>query len=99
MRNRLKKLRNIAFLAQDRRCFYCDRKMWTGDPSGRALRDLCTAEHLTARCDGGTDTLSNIVAACWPCNVGRHRRKKPLAPESYRIHVRRQLAVGRWQPG
>lgn len=33
---------------------------------------LCTAEHLTPLSQGGSNTRSNIVAACAECNSGRH---------------------------
>ena len=46
----------------------------------QARQRQCTAEHLVARCDGGKNTASNIVAACRECNSTRHRRNVPLSP-------------------
>ncbi|WP_213946981.1 HNH endonuclease [Luteibacter sp. dw_328] len=63
-------------------------------PSARHFQ--CTAEHLHARQDGGRDTRTNIVAACWYCITRRHRRKRPLAPHAYRRHVRARVAIGKW---
>ncbi|UWQ95909.1 HNH endonuclease [Rhodobacteraceae bacterium M385] len=56
----------------------------------------CTAEHLWARSDGGSNNPENIVAACRYCNTTRHKCKKPRSPESHRAHVRRRLNQGRW---
>ncbi|MDQ3038563.1 MAG: HNH endonuclease, partial [Pseudomonadota bacterium] len=51
----------------------------------------CTAEHVVARCDGGTDSASNIVAACLRCNRGRHARSKPLEPSDFSLLVRKRV--------
>ncbi|WP_353621693.1 HNH endonuclease [Sphaerotilus uruguayifluvii] len=56
----------------------------------------CTAEHLIARCDGGRDEATNIVAACERCNHTRHQRKHPPVPEVYRADVRKRIARGGW---
>lgn len=56
----------------------------------------CTAEHLEARTDGGSNAAANIVAACKHCNQTRHRRQKALSPEAYRKHVGNRVEVGRW---
>src|SRR5688500_10220810 len=53
--------------------------------SPRTARSLqCTAEHLQAKCDGGADSLENIVAACRLCNLKAFRRR-----------IRRRLSRGR----
>jgi len=44
----------------------------------------CTAEHLMAKRDGGSDDQENIVAACWVCNHTRHRRKRPPEPRRWK---------------
>ncbi|MRX33996.1 HNH endonuclease [Aminobacter aminovorans] len=90
---KLRKLRDDAYNRQDGHCWYCRRLMSPADGTGSSR---CTAEHLLARCDGGKDTSDNVVAACWLCNSRRHRRKVPLSPESYFIHVRALIAKGRW---
>jgi len=50
-----------------------------------------TAEHLVARCKGGTDAPDNIVAACRFCNTRRHQTKHPLTPEAYARRVQARL--------
>ena len=63
--------------------------------SVRQVRQVqCTAEHLTSRRDGGTDTRSNIAAACWHCNKLRHARKTPLPADRYRDYVQRRISRG-----
>ena len=74
MSRNLLKNRAQAFKRQDGRCFYCSAEMWLGSPGDfmdrhklskrGAARFQCTAEHLTARQDGGNDSKGNIVAAC-----------------------------------
>lgn len=103
---KIRKIRNLKFMAQAGRCYYCHQPMWSDHPSRfaevyglkvSAIRHLrATAEHLVARCDGGTDTPDNIVAACWFCNTKRHQAKRPLAPEFYARKVRSRLSIGRW---
>ncbi len=93
---------------QHGRCFYCGRAMWEKDPEAfgwvfgvapAAIPQLrCTAEHLKPRCEGGRNTVRNIVAACLYCNRTRHRAKAPLSPEAYRARVRDRIAAGKWLP-
>jgi hypothetical protein len=63
-----------------------------------AARFQCTAEHLFARCDGGSNQESNIVAACRFCNSTRHKCKKPPTPEKYKSHICKRLKMGKWHP-
>lgn len=97
--------RTQAFNAQKGRCYYCDQPMWNKSPSEleryglrqRTAKPLrCTAEHLLAKQDGGRDVEDNIAAACWFCNVRRHKRKTPPLPETYRKLVRNRVAKGKW---
>ena len=77
--SRIKTHRRKAFLEQSGRCFYCSAEMWLAHPDRfasrygirerEAWRFKCTAEHLVARCDGGSDSQTNIVAACAVCNA------------------------------
>lgn len=105
--SRLSKLRARAFNLQQGRCYYCCCRMWQQSPDEIGLRPSvgavrlfkCTAEHLRARCDGGTDTPDNIVAACFLCNLRRHQRRCPPSPEMYRSHVTSRTARGKWHPG
>jgi hypothetical protein len=47
------------------RCFYC------GDKKSRLTRD-----HVVPVSKGGSDTVNNIVPACWHCNYSK--RAKPV---------------------
>ncbi|WP_422030722.1 HNH endonuclease [Roseovarius sp.] len=96
----LKDIRRTKMIAQNGRCYYCDLPMWDAPAASlqarppKALR--CTAEHLLPRCEGGRDASANIVAACWFCNSRRHRRSHPLPPDTYRRHVQKRMAAGKW---
>jgi hypothetical protein len=102
--SKLPLLRARAFRLQAGRCYYCSCSMWQDSPQeiglpprSKASRLFkCTAEHLVARCEGGTDKADNIVAACFLCNSRRHQFRHPLAPEAYRNHVANRLARGKW---
>ncbi|MFA9288166.1 HNH endonuclease [Comamonas sp. SY3] len=78
MRSRVAKHRHSAFQAQKGLCFYCNQPMVSAKKKHHPNR--CTAEHLRAKCVGGSDRASNIVAACWHCNHHRHAGKQH-APE------------------
>ena len=90
---KLNKLRDEAFDRQGGLCWYCRRPMSKASDKRPNRR---TAEHLLAQCEGGQDVAENIVAACWYCNVQRHRSATPLPPEAYRDYVRCRLARGNW---
>jgi hypothetical protein len=106
MKKGVARLRAKAYVAQRALCYYCDCQMWITNPAEFArlhrislsqVRQVqCTAEHLTARKDGGTDTRSNIAAVCWHCNKLRHARKKPFSADRYRDYVRRRISRGAW---
>ena len=100
--------RQHSFESQHRICYYCGQEMWLIDPDAFAARWgltrkqikwlKCTAEHLVAQRDGGTDEASNIVAACLFCNTRRHKGRCHRAPDpsTYRLHVARRMAFGKW---
>jgi 5-methylcytosine-specific restriction endonuclease McrA len=98
--------RKIAFEQQQGRCYYCRSPIWLVHPDSfrrqfglteaQVVLLKCTAEHLIARSDGGTNDPANIVAACWTCNQRRHKRKGRLCPDAYVRLVRRRVAAGRW---
>ncbi len=99
------KIRRMKLIEQGGSCYYCQFLMWDeGVPqfsginfaSGPPAALRCTAEHLVARCEGGSNAAANIVAACWFCNVRRHRRAKPLAPQAFQVFVRQRIARGKW---
>jgi hypothetical protein len=106
MFTQLARLRTQAFARQQGLCIYCQHPMWQSDLANfattcgltlrQARRYQCTAEHLTARQDGGGDSPDNIAAACLACNQQRHRRKQLKTPAAYTAFVQRRLAQGRW---
>ncbi|MBU8974783.1 HNH endonuclease [Lysobacter sp. MMG2] len=105
----LKTSRRRSFEDQCARCTYCAALMWLDHPEEfaarfgvrpRAVRNfMATAEHLTARSDGGGNDPRNIEAACWTCNHRRHARKghSPTLHQ-YRSRVRKLNARGTWHP-
>jgi hypothetical protein len=95
--NKLQRSRQLAFDQQEGKCYYCGFRMWMRGALGPSQL-LCTAEHLTARSEGGSDDPSNIVAACIHCNQTRHRRKQPPPPDRYKAEVLRRVKKGRWLP-
>lgn len=106
MPTKIQILRLQAFQHQQGRCWYCGVQMWHHDPaelpgipSKKASRLRCTAEHLQARCDGGRDEASNVVAACEHCNQTRHRLRPPPHPNAHLKGIRKQIARGGWHPG
>lgn len=102
----LQRVRASAYLRQHGRCIYCHSPMWLSEPSRfaakhkltvkQARRFQCTAEHLCAKKDGGSNLASNIAAACRFCNLRRHSRKAELTPEQFKIHVRTRIESGGW---
>ena len=98
--------RSSAFDRQHGRCFYCQCLMWRhsvasfaaqyGLTLSQAATLQCTAEHLLARQDHGSDAAENIVAACRICNTRRHARAAPLSPTAYLVLVRQRMARGAW---
>jgi hypothetical protein len=95
-----------AFERQHGRCYYCNLPMWQDDSAPFARQYAitpnlarlfqCTAEHLTARVDGGSGAAANIVAACHYCNTRRHRRKVAPAPDGHKLRVQGRMAHRRW---
>lgn len=106
MASTIAKNRFHAFEAQAHRCYYCGYPMWLSSPDEvvrrlgitipQALMLRCTAEHLRAQCDGGTNHRDNIAAACISCNRKRHARKASRDPFEFKALVTRRLEAGRW---
>lgn len=102
----LVKYRHQAFVRQSKRCHYCGYPLWEGNPEQfarehraplAAVKALqCTAEHLTARQDGGTNSPSNIAAACLKCNQGRHHSKPAPSAEVWQRAVKKQVKNNSW---
>lgn len=106
MSNAIMHARAVAARRQQFRCYYCSLPMWDSRPEDfmarhgltrrQAMQLQCTAEHLVARCDGGSNAPSNIVAACAFCNQKRHARLQPLDPVNYKALVKRRISSGHW---
>lgn len=106
MSTQVYRARALAARRQGNHCFYCGAPMWSGHPRDfavtyrislrQATQLRCTAEHLLARCDGGTAAAANIVAACFYCNQKRHARRVAPDAMSYRDYVRRRIRQGHW---
>jgi hypothetical protein len=106
MRSPLQRHRSHAYSTQKTRCIYCTAATWDKDPAKfmarygltlkQAKRFQCTAEHLSAKCDGGGDYRSNIAAACLTCNQRRHLLKPAPDPERYKQMARAAVARGQW---
>ncbi len=104
----VKKHRLTSFNQQSGLCYYCESHMWQDDIErfaekyditvGEAKRFQCTAEHLTARRDGGKDSKNNIAAACSFCNTTRHKRKNPPSPDKYKSEILKRIRKGKWHP-
>ena len=101
----LAKRRDSAFRAQNGDCYYCGCAMLKRQLSEFTAADsaqrvdrmrVCTAEHLRARMNGGTNARKNLVAACWYCNTARHSRYGGQEPRDYRAIVRQQVKAGAW---
>ncbi|AGH49033.1 HNH endonuclease [Sphingomonas sp. MM-1] len=102
----LAKIRDVKFWQQGSVCYYCQQPMWLRDFSvfaktygltlSQARHFQATAEHLLARCDGGTDSSENIVAACLYCNRHRHAAQVALSPALYKKKVGFRLRSGKW---
>lgn len=104
---RAQRHRRSAFIRQGGLCFYCRQPMLPPgqlhalaqhlDISERVASEIqCTAEHLQARCDEGTDRHDNIVAAHRECNNRRHRMKPAPPPDTLTSLVQAQLQAGCW---
>ncbi|ENW23319.1 hypothetical protein F925_02277 [Acinetobacter lwoffii NCTC 5866 = CIP 64.10 = NIPH 512] len=104
--NIIQRNRQKAYLAQSKLCYYCNQPMWEKDKESFISQYKvkptianflqCTAEHLTARKDGGKNTEVNIVAACKYCNNTRHKSKNALTPENYKMRVQKRLLKKEW---
>jgi 5-methylcytosine-specific restriction endonuclease McrA len=69
-RERLRRLRNSAFIVQRGLCYWCEQPM---KPHAN-MHDprLLTGDHIIRLADGGRTVHGNVVAACRRCNNGRH---------------------------
>lgn len=100
--------RSAAYLAQGGYCCYCclpmpepgqheatAARLGLSPKIARAIE--CTAEHLHAKGEGGTEGQANIVAAHRVCNERRHRQPQHvLEPEVMFDSAVKQVAAGGW---
>lgn len=108
MSHPLKYKRARAFKSQNGKCFYCQIPMWLTNVTDQFFRSRisakamshirCTAEHVKALSDGGSDANDNLVAACRFCNETRHRRARPLSSSEFREFVMSRVRRGKWHP-
>ena len=108
MKRAISRGRKRAFLSQRKHCFYCELPIWNTEKERRQLmarHDLtedavkslqCTAEHVQARKDDGTNEEANIVAACLRCNRARHEGGAGTTPLQHRQRVADAMAEGVW---
>jgi 5-methylcytosine-specific restriction endonuclease McrA len=66
--------RDLCAYVLERDAYTCH---WCGRPAG-------TVDHVIARALGGTDALTNLVAACSPCNSARGAALTNQTPEPSR---------------
>jgi DNA-binding XRE family transcriptional regulator len=64
------KRRRAIIAAHGGVCHYC----------GNA--DAAHVDHIVPRICGGSDLLTNLIAACLPCNLRKHRHRLPAEAES-----------------
>jgi 5-methylcytosine-specific restriction endonuclease McrA len=65
---------NAIFNKTDGHCWYCKRKLKWSHYGDRSFAMGWEVDHVVARYNGGSDNLSNLVPACWPCNVDKGTR-------------------------
>lgn len=72
-----KRIRRAVIKRQGRRCFYCQRFVAI-PPEGQHVRIekgeklWGTLDHIIPLERGGTNTINNIVLACYLCHQKRH---------------------------
>ena len=72
-----------AWRMQGRRCKYCLSRLHERE---------ATADHITARHNGGSTSSRNIVAACQPCNTA----KGHMPEKAFQKAIRRPAREHRW---
>ena len=86
-----KQIRLQALMERDgRRCQHCTRrvrivKLKSGQ---RQPKDQATEDHITPKCEGGTDEMSNLLLACFDCNNTRGNMPLAAFRAIYCIEVR-----------
>lgn len=87
---------------QGNRCAYCgvplalhgvdEKPKWPAKAASRRSWKFraATRDHITPKCEGGTDAWENLIAACFWCNVYRGNQPAEVAF----ARVQRQLRRG-----
>jgi 5-methylcytosine-specific restriction endonuclease McrA len=75
-------------------CHVCGKKLAFSNYGVAGARGAWEVEHSVPRCEGGTDHLNNLYAACIPCNrqKGRGCTRKARARHA---RTRAPLSAGR----
>lgn len=78
--------RHDAWLAQGRRCKWCESPL---------PREAVTADHKRAVKNGGTTSSDNIYAACQPCNLAKGHLPEKSFKRAIR-HPEREHRMAIW---
>jgi len=67
-------------------CHICRKKIYFKNFGVHGARGACHVDHSTPRSRGGSDRLSNLFAACIPCNLkkGADTNRKARRPHGNR---------------
>ena len=92
-RKRMQSRKQVAILRRllenSSECHWCHKPVVKSDGSGSIAANTATLDHVVSRAEGGADTYSNSVLACYRCNQKRsgvtyfwvtHERQKRMAP-------------------
>ena len=90
---------NLSVIAseQDGCCAYCVRQMSKAAKRGEMRSDTVTLDHVVPLTCGGSHVRSNVVAACWECNMSKGNI--PLALWLGRPDVAARLRAHRLKQG
>ncbi len=94
--NWIRQDKRLAIYLRDRfACVYCGVSLRGAAPG------TLTLDHLTPRCQGGTNAAENLVTACRPCNSSRQDRDwqafAPSAVVQRQIETLRSLDLARFR--
>lgn len=71
-------LRDRLILEQDNKCYYCSCEMNNKRPMNK---ETATFEHLIRVVNGGSNSVTNLVIACYRCNTSRD----DVPPEVWKV--------------
>lgn len=75
----MKRKKIVLYKKQNGCCFYC---------GNRFAFSIITIDHVVRKRDGGTNEMSNLVLACFPCN--QYREMGSASEKARRKFVQRQ---------